>query len=378
MQFFKNHSLKNYNTFGIDIKANTFFSFQNEDELILFLEKENVANTPYFILGGGSNVLFKSFFPGLILHSRMEDIQELSQDKESIILRVGSGLEWDKFVEYCVDNSYYGIENLSLIPGNVGAAPVQNIGAYGTEADEVIEGVSAYDLKTNKKVYLNKEECCFSYRNSVFKKPPYKSYIITTVDFKLYKIPPHKRKIINNKGFFFLRYAKHYKELLIDFFKAIKTLKINVKKRAVSVDYRLLKKLLENSGFISLKKVRRTIINKRNSKIPSPKTIGNVGSFFKNPIVDLNLANEIKEEYSSAIIYPLNETHVKISAGWLIKHTGWLNKQEDNVGLYKDQTLIIVNRGNATGDEIYNYSERIVESVFKKFKIKLEREVVVL
>tara|TARA_R110000796_G_scaffold37722_1_gene95013 strand:- start:53283 stop:54422 length:1140 start_codon:yes stop_codon:yes gene_type:complete len=378
MAFFKNYSLKEYNSFGINTKSNSFFSFQNEEELILFFKKNDIDTTPFFILGGGSNVLFKNPFPGLVLHSKIDEIQELKHEKDFIILRVGSGLEWDKFVEYCVNNSYYGIENLSLIPGNVGAAPVQNIGAYGTEVEEVIVGVTAYDLKSKEKIYLSKEECCFSYRYSIFKKESHKTLIITTVDFKLFKIAPHKRIIKSYKGHIVLKYAKHYKELFYDFFKATKTLKISLKKRAVSVDYRLLKRLLENSGFLSLKKVRQTIINKRNSKIPNPKTIGNVGSFFKNPIIDINLSIKIKVAYPSAIIYPLNDTHVKISAGWLIKEAGWLNVKEENVGLYKDQTLIIVNKGNATGDEIYNYSQRIVESVFDEFGIELKREVVVV
>lgn len=378
MEFFENYSLKGYNSFGVDVKSNNFFSFQNEEELIKFIEKENIEKTPFFILGGGSNVLFRNSFAGLVLHSKIVDINELKQDRESIVLRVGSGLEWDKFVEYCVNNSYYGIENLSLIPGNVGAAPVQNIGAYGTEVDEVIVGVNAYNLKTKSKVYLTKEECCFSYRNSVFKKESHKNLIITSVDFKLFKIAPHKRKIQSNRGNTVVKYVIHYKALLKDLFRATKTLKINIKKRAVSVDYRLLKRLLENSGFMSLKKVRQTIINKRNSKIPSPKTIGNVGSFFTNPIVPIQLSNKIKEQYPSAVIYPLNKTHSKISAGWLIKEAGWLSIEEKNVGLYKDQTLIIVNKGDATGDEIYNYSQRIVESVFDNFGIELKREVVVI
>ena len=378
MEFFENYSLKNYNTFGVEADTQTFFSFTNEDELIDFSENKINLEDNIFILGGGSNVLFTKNFPGLILHSKIENIAEIKQDKQSIVLRVGSGLEWDKFVEYCVNKSYYGIENLSLIPGNVGAAPVQNIGAYGTEVDEVISGVNTYDLRTKRKEYLTNEDCCFSYRNSIFKKSSHKNLIITSVDFKLYKTAPRKRKIDNYEGPVVYRYGKHYKKLIIDFFKALLTLKINLKKRAVSVDYRLLKNLLENSGVISLKKVRQTIINKRNSKIPNPKIIGNVGSFFKNPIIDIDKSNQIKEKHPNAVIYPLNETQVKISAGWLIKQVTWSNKSEENVGLYKDQTLIIVNKGNALGNEIYDYSECIVESVSQKFKIKLEREVVVI
>lgn len=378
MEFFKDYSLKSYNSFGVKIKTQEFFSFKKEEDLIAFFKEKTELNSSFFILGGGSNVLFRKNFSGLILHSKIEDIQVVKQDEESIVLKVGSGLEWDKFVDYCVNKSYYGIENLSLIPGNVGAAPVQNIGAYGTEVNEVIIGVNAYNIQEKQSVYLTKEECCFSYRYSVFKKETHKHLIITSVEFKLYKTAPYKRQIKSSKGSVFFKYIKHYRKLCLDFFKALLTLKINLKNRAVSVDYRLLKSLLENSGFISLRKVRQTIINKRNSKIPSPKVIGNVGSFFKNPIIDIEMSILIKRNYPSAVIYPLNKHQVKISAGWLIKEAGCSSIHNDNVGLYKDQTLIIVNKGNATGEEIFSYSELIVESVFKKFKIILEREVVVI
>ncbi len=378
MEFFRNHPLKEYNSFGIDTKALSFFSFETEEELIRFSDKNISETTIYQILGGGSNVLFTNDYPGLIIHSRIEDIMIIKEANDYVIVRVGSGLEWDSFVAYCVENSYYGIENLSLIPGNVGAAPVQNIGAYGTEVNEVIEGVLGYNLKAKEKFYLTNKECDFSYRNSVFKTPTHKSYIITYVDFKLFKRATYEREIANSKGSILTRYFKHYKNLGKDFYKALRTIKIDFKRKSISVEYRLLKKLLENSGIMTLKKVRKTIIEKRNSKIPNPNEIGNVGSFFKNPIVSVEKANQIKSRYQDVVTYPLNLEEVKISAGWLIKKVEWASKLNDKVGLYKDQTLIIVNKGNATGKEIFDYSEEIVNAVYKKFQIKLEREVVVI
>jgi len=378
MQFIENYPLINHNTFGLKVYADSFFSFENEEELLMFLEGDEVSGRPKFILGGGSNVLFTKDYPGIIIHSKIETIQEIEQDTESITFRVGSGLEWDKFVEYCVDKKYYGIENLSLIPGNVGAAPVQNIGAYGTEIKDFIVGVTAYNLNTKEKIYFSNTECCFAYRNSVFKKDIYKDYIITTVDFKLFKMPAYKRKIQNYQGVIILGYINHYRELVLDLLRAIRTIKINFKRKAVSIDYRLLKNIFENSGLVSLRKTRRTIINKRNSKIPSPKHIGNVGSFFKNPIIDIAMSKSIKRKFPKAIIYPLDEFSVKISAGWLIKQVNLNASFQSNVGLYKDQTLIIINKGDATGKEIYDFSQHIVERVYDKFKILLEREVVVI
>jgi len=374
----ENYSLKPYNTLGISVIAEKFFEFENEEQLIAFVEKGMSIDTPIFILGGGSNVLFKKDFKGLVLHSNIQTIETIDENKETITLRVGSGLEWDKFVGYCVNNRYYGIENLSLIPGNVGAAPVQNIGAYGTEVEEVIEGVWAYDLDKKEKKYLSKIACAFQYRNSIFKRTEQKKLLITYVDFKLNKIPAHKRKIKAYKGGLILSYLKHAYSIGKDLIKAIRTLKYNKKSKSFGIEYRTLKNLLENLGFIPLKKVRETIINKRNSKIPSPKTIGNVGSFFKNPIVSKEKAAFVKEKYSNAIIYPYNENESKISAGWLIKQVDLPSGYEGRVGLYKNQYLIIVNEGKATGADVFNYSQKIVSSVQKKFDITLEREVVVV
>ncbi|WP_299533696.1 FAD-binding protein [Ulvibacterium sp.] len=377
MDLFENYSLKKYNTFGIDVKASEFFSFVNIGELEEFVEKRSDSSKPFFILGGGSNVLFTQDFKGLVLHSKIENIEVIEENDRTVTLRVGSGLEWDKFVAYCVERSLYGIENLSLIPGNVGAAPVQNIGAYGTEVEEVIVGVCAFDFGKSERVYLTNDECCFRYRDSIFKRKTHEHMLITYVDFKLNKIPPHRRKLMGYRGNILKKRLKHYTNIVLDLIGALRTLKFNRKKKSIGIDYRILRNLMENLGFISLKKVRQTIINKRNSKIPSPKQIGNVGSFFKNPIVCMEKANKIKREFAGAVIYPYDTKNVKISAGWLIKNIE-LPKGYHKVGLYKDQTLIIVNKANASGREIFDYSQKILEKVQEKFQISLEREVVVI
>ncbi|AXT51976.1 FAD-binding protein [Aquimarina sp. BL5] len=378
MNLRENYSLKSYNTFGVNVESKSFFEFKEVKELDSFSKEKINESTDVFILGGGSNVLFRKNFEGIIIHSINEDILKINEDKENVYLEVGAGLEWDKFVAYCVENQYYGIENLSLIPGNIGAAPVQNIGAYGTEVNEVIHQVKAYDIIKKEEVVLTNQQCEFSYRNSIFKKDAFKKTVITSVVFKLSKIAPYKLRIRSYKGIYVFKLFQHLIQIFKDFIKALKTLKINFKKRAISIDYRVLRSIFENLGFISLKNIRKTIIAKRNSKIPSPSVVGNVGSFFKNPIVDIEKAKSIKSDYPNAVIYPLNKSQVKISAGWLIKQCGWQGKNDKSVGLYKDQTLIIVNFGDAEGNEIYDFSEKIYASVFKKFSIQLEREVVIV
>ena len=378
MSLEQDFSLKGHNTFGIEAKAENFFSFEKEEELFQFAETRMDSDQPFFILGGGSNVLFRNNFAGIVLHSKINTIEKLSEDESFVTLRAGSGLEWDTFVDYCVSNKYYGIENLSLIPGNIGAAPVQNIGAYGTEVKEVIEGVWVYDLGAKQKRYLSNEECNFEYRNSIFKNNNKKNLMVLFVDFTLHKVSPTKRSLNSRNGNLFARYFKHLGIILTNIIRAFKTLRFNRKTNSVSIDYRVLKKLMENLGFISLRKARKMIIKKRNSKIPSPSYIGNAGSFFKNPVVSIEKADLIRKNYSDVVVYPVDEKKVKISAGWLIKKVPIPNSPNDTVGLYKNQTLIVVNKGNATGEEIFKYSEEILQAVQKEFDIKLEREVVVI
>ncbi|WP_459210261.1 FAD-binding protein [Aquimarina rhabdastrellae] len=374
----KEYSLKNYNTFGLNVKAKYFFSFESLNELYSF-SKENIKeNENIFILGGGSNVLFTKDYEGWVIHSLMKEIRIVEESNDNVILEVDGGLTWDDFVEFCVKNNYYGIENLSLIPGNVGTTPVQNIGAYGVEIKDFIVEVKAYDIIKRKEIILSNEDCNFGYRYSIFKTEKYRNVIITSVVYKLSKIPYYKIKLREHKGGVFAKYLEFLIELLKNlkdvFFKA----KINLKKRSISIDYRVLKGVFESSGIFSLRKIRNMIIKKRNAKIPNPKKVGNVGSFFKNPIIDNQKVNELKNKFSNVVTYNIDDKYSKISAGWLIKECGWQGKRINDVGLYKDQTLIIANFGNSTGEEIHEFSEKIVESVYEKFSIRLEREVVVI
>lgn len=367
MKVEKNYNLKDLNTFGVDVDSKWYFSFSNEQELLNFSNQKNEFDSPILILGGGSNILFVEDYKGIIIHPKNKQITVKEESENEIFLEVGAGLNWDEFVEYCVKNSYYGIENLSLIPGNVGAVPVQNIGAYGVEAKDVIERVKVFDFENSEFKELSNSECKFSYRNSIFKSPNYKNVIVTSVVFKLYKKSKLEREGKNRiiaaiKGVFIF----------------LKSFKINIKRKSIQIDYRVLRTLMEESGLLSLNSIRKVIINKRRSKLPDPDEIGNVGSFFKNPIVSLDISNKLKGEYPDIITYPHEQESIKISAGWLIEKCGWLNKQEENVSLYKDQALVIINKGNASGREIFQYSQKILESVLDKFGIVLEREVVVI
>ncbi len=371
----KNISLKTYNSFGVSVKSKIFFSFKTEQELIDYAKNELIDDEEVFILGGGSNVLLTKDINHTILHSKIKFIKPIKENKESIFIEVGSGLKWDDFVIYCVEKGYYGIENLSLIPGNIGAVPVQNIGAYGTEAKDVIYQVNGYDFSTQSKVVFSNQDCKFSYRNSVFKEKKYKKVIITSVVFKLSKQPHYKTKIKNFKGNFFVKRIKYLGLIISHIGKALKSLKIN--KKSIRIDYRYLKAIFEDTGLFSLKKIRQTIVNKRKSKLPDPDVIGNVGSFFKNTIISVEKANTLKKQFPKIVLYPLNNEFVKVSTGWLIKECGWTGKNDENVGLYKDQTLIIINLNNATGAEIVSYSEKIKKSVFDKFGINIEEEVII-
>lgn len=373
----KKYSLKHLNTFKLDVNCELYFSFEKEEDLILYL-KENSIKNKYLILGGGSNILFSKNFEGIVFQSKVKNINVVKEDVNTVYVEAGSGIIWDDFVDFCVRKKYFGLENLSLIPGCVGAAPVQNIGAYGTEVESFIEEVRGVNLETNKKVSFCHKECRFSYRNSIFKTEGYKNIIITSVVFKLSKIKLVKKNINEYEGNRLTKYRKYVFNLIKDFLKAIKTLRFNKKRKTIGIEYRYLKRLLENSGFLSSSKIRETIIKKRMSKLPDPEKVGNVGSFFKNAIITKDKGVALKEEYPDIVLYPVDSSFVKVSSGWLISKCGWKQRENDKVGFYKDQTLVIINKGSATGEEIYEYSERIVESVQEKFGINLEREVVVV
>lgn len=328
----ENHSLKELNTFGLDVKAEKYIHFDTVDDAREALYTKSTCKKPILILGGGSNILFSKDFEGTILHPKIEGIEIASESKEDIYLRVGAGVCWDTFVEYCVSNGWSGVENLSLIPGNVGASPVQNIGAYGMEAKDCIVSVKGLYLNKAKPFVLSNDECAFGYRDSIFKHELKKKALITHVCFRLSKLP---------------KYTIHYGNISEE-----------------------LKKYNE----VNLENIRKAIIAIRRQKLPDPKDLGNAGSFFKNPVVKETKAKKLKTEHPDMPTYPaLNG--IKLSAGWLIEQCGWKGKKVGNVGMYKEQSLIMVNYGGAKAEELITLSSAIQESVKSTFDVKIEPEV---
>ncbi|MGQ1909692.1 UDP-N-acetylmuramate dehydrogenase [Marinifilum sp. RC60d5] len=332
-ELYENYSLKKHNTFGIEASAKYFFEFESQNEICDFLDKNNIVDTNYLILGGGSNMLFTEDFDGLVLYPCIKGIEILEEDENTVLLRVGCKEDWDEFVAWCVERNYSGIENLSLIPGVVGASPVQNIGAYGVEVQEVIEKVEAVSIESRSPVTFNKLHCEFDYRNSVFKNEYKNLFIITHVQFRLQKQAQFK------------------------------------------VHYGAISEELENYNEVNLKIIREVIIKIRESKLPNHEVLGNAGSFFKNPIVEKEQADKLKAKFEAMPTYEISDFETKIAAGWLIEQCGWKGKQIGNVGVHNDQALVLVNYGNAKGYEVLKLANDIRKSVLFKFGIKLEMEV---
>jgi UDP-N-acetylmuramate dehydrogenase len=332
MEIKENISLKSFNTFGIDVNTSQFVEVESVDELksILIGNKNQCL-----ILGGGSNVLFTRNFEGLVIKNNIRGIEVVGENQNEVTIKVGAGEIWHEFVLYCIENGYAGIENLSLIPGSVGASPIQNIGAYGVEVKDVITKVETFSFKNHLIKFFSNQDCKFDYRSSIFKTSEKGNYFISAVTFKL-----QKRAKINTS------YGAIENELEI----------MGVKNPTI-------------------KDVSNAVINIRSSKLPDPEKIGNSGSFFKNPFISEALKNKLLEKYPEAPNYPQENGSCKMAAGWLIEQCGWKGKRIDNYGVHKNQALVIVNYGGAQGSDIFNFSEEIINSVFETFRIKLEREV---
>lgn len=334
VRFFENFPLKHHNTFGVNSSARYFFEFTEPEDIVAFSGSKNYdKKIPLLILGGGSNILFLNDFKGLIIYPKIPGINICSEDRQHIWIEAGAGEVWDDLVKYCVDAGLGGLENLSYIPGSVGAAPVQNIGAYGQEAGSVIELVKGYDIKKQKALEFKNPECEFAYRDSRFKREFKNSFVITSVVFRLDKFP---------------RY---------------------------NLSYGMVEEIVRAMGEVNLKNIRKAVQQIRSSKLPDVNILGNAGSFFKNPVVDKYTAEMISSRYSGIPLYPAGAGKVKLAAGWLIEQAGWKGRRTGNVGVYDKQALVLVNFGTATGEEIYNLSVEITRSVFDKFGINLEREV---
>ncbi len=335
----ENISLKPYNTFGINTKAKFFFNYSNSDDIKFLIKNSFLQNNNLLILGGGSNYLFTKDFEGIVLHPVNNNINITDEDENFIFIKVDAGIVWDDFVKFAVDNGYGGIENLSDIPGCVGAAPVQNIGAYGVEAKDSIYKVHLISLSDASKTDLINAECEFGYRTSIFKTKLKNKYIVDAVTFKLSKKPA---------------FITHYGSINDE-----------------------LKKL--NKG-ISIKTVRQAVINIRKSKLPDTKEYGSGGSFFKNPIVDNKFAANLLKQYPDMPVYNANNGKVKLAAGWLIDKCGLKGYINDTktAGVHCKQALVIININNASGKDILDVSELVKAKVYEKFRIKLEPEVIII
>lgn len=333
MQIQENISLQPYNSFGIAAKARKFASFKSTEELSAFLTTE--SKLPLLVLGGGSNILVTKDFDGLVLKNEIKGIKKIDEDDEFVYVQSGSGENWHQFVLLCIENNWAGVENLALIPGCVGASPMQNIGAYGVELKDVFHELKAFHRKekTNYTFCLN--DCDFGYRESIFKRKYKDEFVITSVTFRLRKQP-----IFNTS-------------------------------------YGAIEQELErlNISELSIKAVAEAVINIRSSKLPDPKEIGNAGSFFKNPEINNEQFLILQKEFPGIIGHALPSGNIKLAAGWLIEQCGWKGYRNGDAGCHAKQALVLVNYGNAKGDEIYNLSEAIFQSVKKKFGVILEREV---
>jgi len=333
----KNKSLKKYNTFNIEAEAAYFTSIHQTTDLTELLHNPIYKKDQHLIIGGGSNILLTKNFDGLVIHNQIKGIEVIHQSDEYVWVEFGAGEIWHNCVLHCIKNNWAGIENLSLIPGYMGAAPMQNIGAYGVELKDVFEALHALNLKTGETVLFKKDDCNFGYRESIFKNKLKNQYLITKVILRLSKKPQ----------------ATNF-----------------------NISYGAIEKTLEEQGVkeLSIKAISDAVIHIRQSKLPDPKVIGNAGSFFKNPVVDNSLAQSIKKQFPNMPSYPNNQ-QTKIPAGWLIDQCGWKGKVVGETGIYKNQALVLVNHGKAKGSEVFALSEKIRQSVKERFGIGLHREV---
>lgn len=335
MEVQENYSLKNLNTFGIEVRTRYFASFENQNELKELLEWKKHKHLSLLLLGGGSNLLFTKDYEGLVLQNKIKGLSIEKETSEYTVVKAGAGEIWHDLVLYAIKNKLGGIENLSLIPGTVGAAPIQNIGAYGVELKDHFEKLDAIEIESGKSKSFNLDECCFGYRNSIFKSSQKGKYIITHVYFKLSKKPEFKTS-----------------------YGAIKDTLQDMKVQEISAEA-----------------ISKAVIRIRQSKLPDPEIIGNAGSFFKNPEIPEEQFLKLKESNPDIPSYPVTPGIVKVPAGWLNEQCGWKGKRYGNAGVHKDQALVLVNYGNASGKEIQELSQKIQASVLEKFGIKLETEV---
>jgi UDP-N-acetylmuramate dehydrogenase len=326
-------SLKHLNTFGVDVKSGNI-DFVSTEKMLVSILRKNLSKD-FKVIGGGSNILFTSDPQEHLIINRIKGIKIVEENLDYVYVESGGGEVWHDLVLWAIDKGYGGIENLSLIPGTVGAAPIQNIGAYGVEQENVFHNLSAIELSTGKKIVFDKDECCFGYRDSIFKNELKGKYLITKVVYKLRKNP------------------------------------------VLELSYGAIQQEVDKRRILNptIKEVSDVVIDIRKAKLPDPKVLGNCGSFFKNPIISKGLYDQLRLKFLNMPYYPYSEGMVKIPAGWLIDKGGWKGLRKGNVGTHENQALVIVNYGTATGNEIWNFAQDLVEKVFHKYGIRLEPEV---
>ncbi len=331
---YNNYSLLKHNTFGIEAQAKRFVEFTSEEDLQAFIGTGFHGRN--IVIGGGSNLLFTGDYEGTVFHSGIAGIELVEEDDNDVLVRVGSGVNWDEFVAYTVGQGWHGLENLSLIPGEVGASAVQNVGAYGVEAGELIEKVETVALSDAAKRTFSHDDCCFAYRYSIFKAAEKGRNVITYVTYRLKKNAPF------------------------------------------NLNYGNLRERVDALGGATLENVRRAVCEIREAKLPNPMLIGSAGSFFMNPVVNSSVAASLKESYPEMPQYPLACGDVKLSAGWLIEQCGWKDNPHEHVGVYRNQALVVINRGGAKGCDVIDFASAVVGSVKEKFGVLLSMEVNVI
>lgn len=332
----ENISLRPFNTFGIDVRAKAFAPFTSVAELEAIMQEAKKGHTEKpLILGGGSNLLLTKNYDGLVLKNEVKGVEVIHEDEEYVYVKAGAGENWHQFVLFCLEHELAGVENLSLIPGNVGASPMQNIGAYGVEIKDVFHQLEAFHLQQKEIQTFSLQDCRFGYRESVFKNIYRDHFVILSVTYKLTKKP------------------------------------------RFNTSYGAIQQELDAMGVkeLSIQAISQAVINIRSSKLPDWKRIGNAGSFFKNPTIDIAHAQKLKEAFQKMVQFPFNEKETKLAAGWLIEQCGWKGYRKGDAGCYDKQALVLVNYGAAKGAEILELSEQIIHSVEDKFGVRLEREV---
>ena len=330
-------ALNTFSTFMVGAHARYFVAISSAEEFLTLIETDVYKKNPSYILGQGSNTLFASDYDGLLIHNQIKGLEVVSEDDKRITIEVGAGENWHDLVLWSLDQNLWGFENLVLIPGTVGASPVQNIGAYGAEVSQTVTQVRAIDTQTGDERVFSNSECKFSYRESIFKKEPGR-YFITHVRFTLHK-----------QGTAILSYDRVQEEL---------------EKRGLHKE--------------RPQDLAQAIIAIRDSKLPRVGELGTAGSFFKNPVVPVQKAQELKEQYPEMVQYPVDDNNTKLSAAWLIDYLGYKGKQEGSVGTYEKHALVLVNHGGAQGTELWNFAQKIIADVEEHFGVSLEAEVQII